>query len=264
MTDEQLRRRLVIRRRLIVSFLLCLLSAALLYFRVATNHEIESYERDKAQESSVKSQIESMTAANNQLVATIEENGKQLVSFTEDKIKYINLASELSKEHKLVINDLRVSDIWQEGEMSCMTTTLEVEGVLPNVQDFLEAYCGSQYTNRIIQISCRPTDSFAWVRRGIDGNKTLSWFDITKDFNLYENIMEQQENSKYNEDTQVNKGPDFPVIPKYDPESGKFYNPITGLPATEEEMETTPITLDKLFAPKVYKVHIVVDFLGRS
>ena len=91
MTDEQLHRRMISKRLLIVSVLLLLLGAGLLYYRFYRQPELQQYRAQKAQETSLQSQITQLQATNGQMSATIEENGKELVSFSEDKIKYINL-----------------------------------------------------------------------------------------------------------------------------------------------------------------------------
>lgn len=242
MSDEQLRQRLFIKHRLMVALLLFAISVGLFYYKIFTDTEWNQYTSEKQMEASVQSQVDSLTATNNQLLSTIEENGKQLVSFTEDKIKYINLASELSIMHAVRINKLTVSDVWQEGVMSGMTTTIEVEGKLSDVKSFVEEYCSVDYTNRINTISCRPTGRYAWLQRNIDGEKVLGWFDLSEDNALYQDLQNEaaaQQNAANSE---------------------------FGIPVTSQSSEDTktPITLESMFTETPMKVYLVIDFLGRT
>lgn len=271
MSDEQLRQRLIIKQRLTIAGVLLLLSVAIVYFWIRTNPEWSQYQFEKDQESSIQAQIDSLTNANNQLLATIEENGKELVSFSEDKIKYINLASELSLSHSVRINKLTVSDVWQEGEMSVMTTSIEVEGDLSDVRRFIDDYCSTNYTNRINVVSCRPSGRYTWLQRGVDGQKVLGWFDLSEDEALYQDIQNQLEAEQAQQNTEAG----IPVASSddtdeltfavyWDPELESFVNALTGVVVSQEEVDEMPITLDRMFAPVPMKVYLVIDFLGRA
>ena len=104
---------LLLKRILVVSAILLLLSAGFIYYWLETNSQITRYEAQKAQEVNLQSQIQALESQNNSLRETIEQTGKTLISFTEDRIAYINLASELSTEYDVHINKLVVSDIWK-------------------------------------------------------------------------------------------------------------------------------------------------------
>lgn len=271
MSDEQLKRKAAIKKLLIGAVALLVLALGIFYFRFKTDPRVQAYQSQKSQEAGVQSQVDSLMSLNAQLMATIEENGKELVSFTDDKIKYINLASELSLTHSVRINKLTVSDVWQEGEMSGMTTTIEVEGQLPDVRAFVEEYCGTNYTNRINTVSCRPSGRYVWLSRGIDSEKVLEWFDLSKDQAMYDEQTAEAEAESKRQNMEFG----MPVAGEsetnlnnpgytYDPESGQFTDSATGLPVDLEELEVTPITLDKMFANAPYKVYLVIDFLGRA
>lgn len=270
MSDEALNRRLAIRRTLLVALLLLLVAAGLFYFRFSTAKQVQLYKSQKAQEVSAQNQVDQLTAGNAQLIATIEENGKELVSFSDDKIKYINLASELSKSHSVRINKLTVSDIWQEGEMSGMTTAIEIEGDLSSVRGFVEEYCGVNYTNRINIVSCRPSGRYVWLDRGIDAEKVLGWFDLSKDEALYEEMEadkdaeERRQNAEFGlavaSSSQTQDTPPY----RYDPNTASFVDIVTGEPVDYTVLDETPITLEKMFANTPYKVYLVIDFLGRA
>lgn len=268
MSDSQLQQRIVIKHRLIIAALLIVVSVALVYYRIYTEAAWSQYQFEKQQEQSIQAQVDSLTSANAQLMATIEENGKQLVSFSEDKIKYINLASELSITHDVRINKLTVSDIWQEGEMSCMTTTIEVEGGLENVRAFVEEYCGTNYTNRINVVSCRPSGRYVWLKRDIDDEKVLTWFDLAEDTALYNDLQNEEEalEAQANSEFGIPAATDDDVTTEYvyDVETGEFKDPVTGVTIDQETLDETPITLDKMFAPIPMKVYLVIDFLGRA
>lgn len=270
MSDEQLRQRLIIKHRLIIAALLFVVSIALVYYRISTSSEWSQYQFEKQQEASIQAQVDSLTATNNQLLATIEENGKELVSFSEDKIKYINLASELSLEHSVRINKLTVSDVWQEGEMSGMTTTIEVEGALSDVRGFVDEYCSTNYTNRINVVSCRPSGRYAWLQRGIDGQDVLGWFDLSEDDALYKDLQDQeaaeqaQQNAEFGIPAVSEEEDETATLIYWDPELESFVDAMTGQTLSQEELDETPITLDKMFAPVPMKVYLVIDFLGRA
>lgn len=287
MSDEQIRRRLRIRNRIIISVLLLLLAAGLFYFRFSTTPQVELWKQEKQQEESLNSQIQTLTTANAQLMATIEENGKELVSFSSDKLKYVNLASELSLANNVRINKLTVSDVWVEGEMSGMTASIEIEGMLSDVQNFVDEYCSTEYTNRVNVVSCRPSGRQVWLSRGIDGEKVLSWFDLTEDQRLYEELVQDVGSQLSNQETGLsdeeldnpNLDSGLPVADSetedptlesiypgisYDTELGYYISTATGERVSQEELDALPITLAYMFSDKPMKVYLVIDFLGRS
>ena len=243
MTDEQLHRRMISKRLLIVSVLLLLLGAGLLYYRFYRQPELQQYRAQKAQETSLQSQITQLQATNGQMSATIEENGKELVSFSEDKIKYINLASELSSKWEVTINELSVSVVWNEGQMAGMTTVVEVEGNMEGVRGFISDYCGSNYTNRITKIACRPDDRYEWMYRYIDDLQILNWFDLSKEKDMWES--ENAEAIRQQQQEILNNGGS---IENFDALAGQIKS----------------ITLDDMFKDYRFKLYLQVDFLGRQ
>lgn len=270
MTDEQLKRKADIKKILMGSGLLLLLAIGLFYFRWKTNEDITIYKSQKAQEATVQSQVNALTSSNAELMAVIEENGQELVSFTEDKIKYVNLASQLSLAHQVHINQLTVSDVWQEGEMSGMTTTIEVEGDLTNIKEFIEEYCSTNYTNRINVVSCRPTGRYAWVSRNIDENNVISWFNLGPDEAMYIEQQQQEQAEAYQQQSQADFGlpitfiEDTELSYSYDQNTGKFYYNGTSVEVPQSVLDETPITLEKMFANNTIKAYLVIDFLGRA
>lgn len=271
MSDEQLRKRLKIRRILIGSVLILLCACGLMYYTYSTTDDWQSYLDEKAQEATYATQVNMLTETNNQLLSTIEENGKKLISFSEDKIRYINLTSELSLKYSVRINKLAVSDVWNEGEMSGMTTAIEVQGSLTNVKDFLAEYCGSNYTNRVNVVSCRPLGRYAWLTRTIDGNKVIGWFDTTIDQDMYTRQLNQLEIEERNLlaaqgiEVEVERDPiPIQLVPVYDPETGVIKDLVTGVELTQEQLDEMPISVDTMFAEKPIRIYLVVDFLGRT
>ena len=271
MSDIQLRQRLIIRRLLIASVLVFLVAMALTYYTYTTETEWQTYLSEKAQEKSLESQVAGLTATNNELLATIEENGKQLISFSDDKIRYIDLASELSLKYNVRINRLAVSDVWDEGEMSGMTSAIEVEGAFESICQFIDEYCGSKYTNRINVVSCRPSGRYAWLTRNIDGTKVIGWFDTTEDEQRFEQQMKEMDAERRAALQQAgipveNEPNEIPInyVPVYNPETGMIVDFATGKVLTQEELDGMPITLDTMFSAKPLKVYLVVDFLGRA
>lgn len=243
MTDEQLHRRMISKRMLIVSVLLLILAGGLLYYRQYRQPDLQAYRAQKAQEQSLQSQITSLQASVGQMSATIEETGKELVSFSEDKIVYINLASELSAKHGVNINELSVSDVWNEGQMAGMTTVVEVEGNLEGVRGFISDYCGVNYTNRITKIACRPDDRYSWMYRYIDDLQILQWFDLGPEYDLFE--TEDAESKRQQQQEILNNG-----------------GSVEDLAALEKVVKS--ITLDDMFKDYTFKLYLQVDFLGRQ
>ncbi len=270
MSDVQLRQRLIIRRIVIAAVLIFAAALGLFYYTYSSDNTWQTYLSEKSQESSLEGQVAALQATNNELLATIEENGKQLVSFTTDKLKYIDLASELSLRHNVRINKLAVSDVWNEGEMSGMTASIEVEGAFEGVCDFVNEYCGTKYTNRVNIVSCRPTGRYAWLARTIDGQKVLGWFDTTVDEQMFEQQTKRIDAERraalqaaglpYESDVD-----DVPInyVPIYNPDTGQIVDFSTGKILTQEEIDEIPISLDTMFSDKPYKIYLVVDFLGR-
>lgn len=244
MTDEQISRRKAVVRSITISVFLLVLAAALGYFRFITAYDWNMYKTEKAQEVELQSQIDNMTTQNSTLSATIDETGKQLVSFSEDKLKYINLASTLSVTHKVQINKLTVSDTWTEGQMSGMTSTIEVQGMPSDVQAFVLEYCSSDSANRVNAVSYRPTDEYVWVKRDIDDSRVLSWFDLGDEHQKYD-----QENA-----TQNTNSSDLASAAKEQAVAGDG----SFVPKDHS------ITLAQMFQAKEVKAYLVVDFLGRA
>lgn len=243
MTDEQLHRRMISKRLLIVAVVLILLGCGLLYYRFYRQPELANYRSLKAQEQGLRDQVTQLQATNGQMSAMIEENGKELVSFSEDKIVYINLASELSSKWDVTINELSVSDIWTEGQMAGMTTVVEVQGNLESVRGFISDYCGSNYTNRISRIACRPDDRFEWMYRYIDDLQILKWFDLAKEKEMWE--TENAEAIRQQQQEILNNGGS---LENWEGTSGVVKS----------------ITLDDMFKNYTFKLYLQVDFLGRQ
>lgn len=247
MTDEQLHLRMINKRIIMVAIVLLLASAGLFYYWFSHAADIAAYEAAKAREVTLQSQVTQLEGVNNNLRGTIEQTGKELVSFSEDKIKYINLASELSEIHSVQINKLTVSNVWDEGTMAGMTTSIEVEGSLDNVKNFVNSYCDSQYTNRINVVSCRPIGIYPWFVRTIDGTKVQNWMDLSEE-------EVKQQTADREQLAELSKAAQEAGIPAALPQSV----------IDQKEKEESPITLEKMFEEKTYKVYLVIDFLGRQ
>ena len=236
---------LLLKRILVVSAILLLLSAGFIYYWLETNSQITRYEAQKAQEVNLQSQIQALESQNNSLRETIEQTGKTLISFTEDRIAYINLASELSTEYDVHINKLVVSDIWKQGNISGMTTDIEIEGSLDNVQSFVSQYCDVRYTNRINVVSIRPIDRYPWLVRTIDGDKVLTWFDLSTEDSIWADYIKDELQS-YNQAMT---------------EAGVTAEVPDELDTSDEE---DPITVERMFSDRVFKAYLKIDFLGRE
>lgn len=229
MSDEQLHRRMVSKRLLIIALVLVAFSGGLFYYRYYMQTDLNRWKSEKAQENSLRNEIQALESAIGGLSSTIEETGKELVSFSEDKIVYINLASELATKYGVTINELSVSDVWTEGQMAGMTTVVEVQGTFEGVRGFVSEYCGTNHTNRITKIACRPDARFEWMWRYIDDLIIMPWFDLTEEESMYDKEMSEanRENGMVVED------------------------------------EVRSITLEDMFADYTFKLYLQVDFLGR-
>lgn len=245
MTDEQMRLKESVRRLTIVGLLLIALASSIAVWCYNQRSVYEYYLEDKRREANLQAQMDSLSKENNRLYEVIEENGKELVSFTENKIMYVNLASELAIKYNVRINQLSVGDVVSEGEMSSMTTIVEIEGKLEDIRKFVTDYCGTNYTNRIEVVSCRPNGRYAWLARNIDGENILAWFDLTEDKKIYEEWVEEG----YAAREQAEKDAEAGIVREEDDYI--------------EEVQR-PVTADELFEDVPLRVFMSIDFLGRA
>lgn len=243
MTDEQLHRRLISKRLLIVAIILLLASAGLLYYRSTRLPELESYKAAKAQEAGLQAQVQQLQTDLSSKTATIEENGKHLISFSEDNTVFVNRASTLASKYSLGMNSLSVSGVWNEGTMAGMTAQVEVQGTLDGIRGFISEYCDPNYTNRIISVACRPDEDYPWLSRYIDDLNVLDWLDLTAEFEKYAN--EEDELRRQQGQEILNNGG-------------------TILDITTEEDTNRALTLDDMFKQFTFNLYIEVDFLGRQ
>lgn len=242
MTDEQLHLRMINKRIIAFAVFLLFVTAELLYYWYANGDVVKFYQSQKREEASLQSELISAENLNNQMRDTIEQTGKELVSFSEDKLKYINLASSLSDKHSVTIDKLSVSDVWSEGAMAGMTTEIQFQGKLSNVKNFINDYCSTNYTNRITVVSLKPMERYPWLSRSIDGKIVLDWFDLE-----YEQYLQ--------------KGSDADAKRKLTEE---LYEAGMLDQVPSEEEEEVPISTAQMFSEKTYTVYMKIDFLGRS
>lgn len=246
MSDQQIHRRMMSKRLLIISVLLVILGCGLYYVKIYFDPSLASYRSQKSQEAGLQSQITSLQGTISNMSQTIEETGKELVSFSEDKIKYVNLASELSTKYDVTITELSVSDVLSQGQMSMMTTVVEVEGDLEGVRGFISEYCGQNYTNRITKISMRPYgEEQSWTKRYIDELTVLDWYSeaMQEERQLWEE--ENQEAIRQQQQDILNAGGSVSDV-----------NALNG--------KRHSLTLDDLFKNYTFRLYLQVDFLGRQ
>lgn len=243
MTDEKISRRKAVMKSVITCVVLLAVCLASIGFVMFTQVDVDEWELAKEKEHSLQMQLDSVAAQNSQLSATIEETGKKLVSFSDDKLTYIDKASTLSITHEVQINKLTVSDVWSEGQMSGMTVTIEVQGNTKDVQDFVLEYCSSQSANRVNSISYRPADKYVWVQRSVDDSRVLSWFDLQEEEAQYAvNQQKQQQKSA--------------VV--------KMEGDLATADDGDTVDESDEISIETMFADRPVKAYLVVDFLGRA
>ena len=243
MSDEQLLRKQQVKKLAIICIAMAMVSIAILVWSFQQFESYDLYVSDKAREKTLAAQVNSLRSSNESMSATIEENGKELVSFDEDRIKYVNLASDLSLQTGVQINRITVSDIIDEGEMTYMNTKIEIEGMIPDIARFIFKYCGGNNANRINVVSCRPSGRYAWLDRGIDGQKVMAWFDLSEDERIYEEFLKDIRREEIKE-------------------ASEFDIPVEGLNSEDSGLDI--ITLDKMFATEPAKVYMSIDFLGRG
>ena len=243
MTDEQLHRRLIAKRLLIIAVLLLLAAAGLLYYRSTQLPALAQYRSLRAQEASLEQRVQQLQNDNASKQSIIEENGRTLVSFAEDRNVFVSRASDLAVSNGVVVTELSVSSVWSEGSMAGQTARVEVEGSLAGVRGFISQYCDPSVTNRITHISCRPKEDYPWMARYIDELQVLKWLDLTAEEQKY--ASEVQELYRQQQQEILNGG-------------GSVENLIDPY-ATEPS-----ITLDDMFKDFTFKLYLEVDFLGRQ
>lgn len=242
MTDEQLHRRLVSQRLLIVAVILLLAAAGLLYYRSTQLPGLANYRALRAQEASLEQEVQNLQSQVATVSSTIEENGRSLVSFTEDRNVFVTRASDLAVKWGVILDELSVSGVWNEGSMAGQTARVQVRGSLQGVRGFIDEYCDPNVTNRITHVSCRPTDDYPWMSRYIDDLTVLNWLDLSEEEALY--LGELQELRRQQQQALLNGG-----------ETVEFYDPTATRPS---------ITLDDMFKDFTFRLYLEVDFLGRQ
>lgn len=164
MTDEQLHRRMISTRLLIVAVVLLLAAAGMLYYRSYRQPELVNYRSLKAQEEGLQNTITSMQSEVASRQASIDQNGQQLVSFSEDRNVFVTRAAELAQTCGVGMPKFSVSKEWNEGSMGGMTVQIEIEGGIEGIRNFLcgllRSYVHEPYHPRVLPSYGRlPLDS---------------------------------------------------------------------------------------------------------
>lgn len=232
-----------VRKNILIGCLFAVCAGGSVYYYNSTQGIVDTYNSERSQAKSIQQQISQMEQSTADLQAVVD-NSKQLVSFSDDKIKYITLASELSKKYNVKLNKLTVSDLWQEGQMSVMTTQVEIIGSLEDARSFVDEYCSTEYTNRINVVSMRQDEDFVWVSRGIDGKPILRWFNLEAEAAYWQDYYKEKELEKKLLAAQA----------------GVSYTPTT--PTTDNKKE--PISMEELWETTPVKLFLEIDFLGRE
>lgn len=243
MTDEQLHRKLVAKRLIIVAVILLIAAGGLLYYRSTNLPALAQYRSLKAQEASLEGQVQQLQTDNAAKQAIIEENGRSLVSFSDDQNVFVTRATDLALQNGVKVTELSVSSVWSEGSMSGQTARVEVEGSLGGVRGFVSQYCDPTVTNRITHISCRPTDDYPWMSRYMDQLNVLGWLDLKDEEAKF--ATELQDYYRQQNQQALNEGESVM----------QFVDPNATRPS---------ITLDDMFKDFTFKMYIQVDFLGRQ
>lgn len=226
--------------KLLFTALFAGISFATFNYQMENKSIVETYESDRQQESSLRSQVESLTSETQSLQDTVD-NSSELVSFSDDKIRYITLASDLSKSYNVKMNKFTVSDIWKDAEMSVMTTKIELVGALSDIRKFVDAYASTNYVNRVNIVSLRQDEDFVWVSRDIDGKPILSWFNLDSETAYWQSYYREKELEKK----------------ALAAAAGEVYN-------SPLDAEKEPISMQALWEETPMKIYLEIDFLGRE
>ena len=168
---------------LLMSFVLTILAIGLLF--VQKNILDVKYEEMRTQINStaeLSRKISSVDAETLSYQSTLQKAGKVFSNLQQKKEEYTSYLGETTMANRLNINKMTVDDVQPHSDgLYTMTVSLEVQGDLYNIKNFVQQLYDSSIVNRINSFSYRLQSEryLQWMWRAVDDEQLVSWWDLT-------------------------------------------------------------------------------------
>ena len=168
---------------LVISFVLIILAIGLLF--IQKNILNIKYEEMRAQINStaeLSRKISSVDAETLSYQSTLQKAGKVFSNLQQKKEEYTSYLGETTMANRLNINKMTVDDVQPHSDgLYTMTVSLEVQGDLYNIKNFVQQLYDSSIVNRINSFSYRLQSerNLQWMWRAVDDEQLVSWWDLS-------------------------------------------------------------------------------------
>lgn len=168
---------------LVISFVLIILAIGLLF--IQKNILNIKYEEMRTQINStaeLSRKISSVDAETLSYQSTLQKAGKVFSNLQQKKEEYTSYLGETTMANRLNINKMTVDDVQPHSDgLYTMTVSLEVQGDLYNIKNFVQQLYDSSIVNRINSFSYRLQSEryLQWMWRAVDDEQLVSWWDLT-------------------------------------------------------------------------------------
>lgn len=168
---------------LVISLILIILAIGLLF--IQKNILNIKYEEMRTQINStaeLSRKISSVDAETLSHQSTLQKAGKVFSNLQQKKEEYTSYLGETTMANRLNINKMTVDDVQPHSDgLYTMTVSLEVQGDLYNIKNFVQQLYDSSIVNRINSFSYRLQSEryLQWMWRAVDDEQLVSWWDLT-------------------------------------------------------------------------------------
>lgn len=170
---------------LIITLALLVVGVGLLFVQknvLDVKYEEMRVEIDSTAELSRK--ISSVDAETLSYQSTLQKAGKIFSNLQQKKEEYTSYLGETTMANRLNINKMTVDDVVGHSDgLYTMTVSLEVQGDLYNIKNFIQQLYDSNIVNRINSFSYRlQSDRYLqWMWRAVDDEQLVPWWDLTSE-----------------------------------------------------------------------------------
>ena len=126
--------------------------------------------------------ISSVDAETLSYQSTLQKAGKVFSNLQQKKEEYTSYLGETTMANRLNINKMTVDDVQPHSDgIYTMTVSLEVQGDLYNIKNFVQQLYDSSIVNRINSFSYRLQSEryLQWMWRAVDDEQLVSWWDLS-------------------------------------------------------------------------------------
>lgn len=168
---------------LVISFVLIILAIGLLF--IQKNILNIKYEEMRTQINStaeLSRKISSVDAETLSYQSTLQKAGKVFSNLQQKKEEYTSYLGETTMANRLNINKMTVDDVQPHSDgLYTMTVSLEVQGDLYNIKNFVQQLYDSSIVNRINSFSYRLQSEryLQWMWRAVDDEQLVSWWALS-------------------------------------------------------------------------------------